>query len=467
MKNFLDDNLGNDSSTRAGTAPSAPRCREVPGVPRPGVPEPAGSGGDGVTDAQLKGFAETAGITGDALTTWQTCFDAGKYADYVNSVEAQSFEDGVRGTPTVRIDGEIVELGSIGSPSCSPRPSRRHRDDLHIAGRADPDPPAPAPRSGSSTSGRRRCGCTPCASSSGSSSAVWLTGRRLVPRGGEPGRPLDVAAYAVLFGIVGGRLYHVITTPDPTGARTATRRRAEDLGGRPRHLGRGLARGAGGVDRLSPLRRAVPCVRRCRRARGRVRPGHRPVRQLVQQRAVRRTRRRLPWGLEIHEGLSRRAGPSSTPPATRSCWGCSTRPSSTSRSSSCCSGSCCSSSTGDAPGAGSAPRAVRGRLPGRADRHRDDAHRRVRADPRAAAQRLDEHRRVPPGGLDHLVHRAPRPARGDRWMNRVPGCGIAASDGKTSGARRYPSGTWPEPSAPDLAVPGPWGSDDLEDGDPT
>ena len=45
--------------------------------------------------------------------------------------------------------------------------------------------------------------------------AVWLTGRRLVPRGYEAGQAVDVAAYAVLFGIVGGRLYHVITTPDP------------------------------------------------------------------------------------------------------------------------------------------------------------------------------------------------------------------------------------------------------------
>jgi prolipoprotein diacylglyceryl transferase len=45
--------------------------------------------------------------------------------------------------------------------------------------------------------------------------AVWLTGKRLVPRGGEPGQALDVGAWAVLFGIVGGRLYHVITTPEP------------------------------------------------------------------------------------------------------------------------------------------------------------------------------------------------------------------------------------------------------------
>jgi prolipoprotein diacylglyceryl transferase len=45
--------------------------------------------------------------------------------------------------------------------------------------------------------------------------AVWLTGRRLVPRGHTPAQALDVAAYAVPFGIVGGRLYHIITTWQP------------------------------------------------------------------------------------------------------------------------------------------------------------------------------------------------------------------------------------------------------------
>ena len=45
--------------------------------------------------------------------------------------------------------------------------------------------------------------------------AVWITQRRLTARGGAPGEALDIAAYAVPFGIVGGRLYHVITTPGP------------------------------------------------------------------------------------------------------------------------------------------------------------------------------------------------------------------------------------------------------------
>jgi prolipoprotein diacylglyceryl transferase len=44
--------------------------------------------------------------------------------------------------------------------------------------------------------------------------AVWLTQRRLVARGGAPGVAVDISAWAVPFGIVGGRLYHVITDAD-------------------------------------------------------------------------------------------------------------------------------------------------------------------------------------------------------------------------------------------------------------
>ncbi len=41
--------------------------------------------------------------------------------------------------------------------------------------------------------------------------AVWLSERRWVARGGKPGQVSDIAIWAVPFGIVGGRLYHVIT----------------------------------------------------------------------------------------------------------------------------------------------------------------------------------------------------------------------------------------------------------------
>jgi prolipoprotein diacylglyceryl transferase len=43
--------------------------------------------------------------------------------------------------------------------------------------------------------------------------AVWIADRRVIARGGPPGAALDVAAWAVPFGIVGARLYHVVTSP--------------------------------------------------------------------------------------------------------------------------------------------------------------------------------------------------------------------------------------------------------------
>ncbi len=44
--------------------------------------------------------------------------------------------------------------------------------------------------------------------------AIALTSRRLTARGGQPGLVADLALWAVPFGILGGRLYHVITHPN-------------------------------------------------------------------------------------------------------------------------------------------------------------------------------------------------------------------------------------------------------------
>ncbi|HVK23012.1 MAG TPA: prolipoprotein diacylglyceryl transferase [Actinokineospora sp.] len=41
--------------------------------------------------------------------------------------------------------------------------------------------------------------------------AIWWGEKRLIARGGAPGTVIDVAVYAVPFGLVGGRLYHVAT----------------------------------------------------------------------------------------------------------------------------------------------------------------------------------------------------------------------------------------------------------------
>ncbi len=41
--------------------------------------------------------------------------------------------------------------------------------------------------------------------------AVWWSDRRWVARGGLPGQVADVSVWGVIFGLVGGRLYHVLT----------------------------------------------------------------------------------------------------------------------------------------------------------------------------------------------------------------------------------------------------------------
>ena len=45
--------------------------------------------------------------------------------------------------------------------------------------------------------------------------AVWLTERRWAQRGGRPGAVAEIAYWAIPFGIVGARLYHVITSWQP------------------------------------------------------------------------------------------------------------------------------------------------------------------------------------------------------------------------------------------------------------
>jgi prolipoprotein diacylglyceryl transferase len=44
--------------------------------------------------------------------------------------------------------------------------------------------------------------------------AVWLGERRWPARGGRPGDVTEIAVWMVPFGIIGGRLYHVLTSPD-------------------------------------------------------------------------------------------------------------------------------------------------------------------------------------------------------------------------------------------------------------
>jgi prolipoprotein diacylglyceryl transferase len=45
--------------------------------------------------------------------------------------------------------------------------------------------------------------------------ALWLTRRRWVSRGGDTESMEEIAVWAIPFGIIGGRIYHVVSTPGP------------------------------------------------------------------------------------------------------------------------------------------------------------------------------------------------------------------------------------------------------------
>ena len=67
--------------------------------------------GDGYTDAQLEDFAKQAGVA-DA-DQFAQCLSTRKYAGFVNRVGQAADQNQVTGTPTVQVDGTIVDLDGL------------------------------------------------------------------------------------------------------------------------------------------------------------------------------------------------------------------------------------------------------------------------------------------------------------------------------------------------------------------
>jgi protein-disulfide isomerase len=111
---FLDDNLRNDSSNRsanaAACAADADKFLQYHAATFQGQPTQEGTG---YTDTQLAQFAQLAGITGTAMTTWQQCYSTKAHNQWVESVQTQSEKDGVNGTPTIKLNGKAVDLAGL------------------------------------------------------------------------------------------------------------------------------------------------------------------------------------------------------------------------------------------------------------------------------------------------------------------------------------------------------------------
>ena len=113
-----------------------------------------------------------------------------------------------------------------------------------------------------------------------------MTDRRWLARGGRPGG-CSTCRWAVPFGIIGGRIYHVLTTPQPYFGEGGDPLKAFAIWEGGLGIWGGIA--FGGVGAWIACRRGAPAarLRRRRRPGPAAGAGHRPAGQLVQQRAVR------------------------------------------------------------------------------------------------------------------------------------------------------------------------------------
>ncbi|HSN05856.1 MAG TPA: thioredoxin domain-containing protein [Candidatus Angelobacter sp.] len=69
--------------------------------------------GQGYSDAQITQFAQTAGITGAALTTFQSCVAAKTYDQWVSNSYQAFVDAGVPGTPTAYLNGTEVPAATL------------------------------------------------------------------------------------------------------------------------------------------------------------------------------------------------------------------------------------------------------------------------------------------------------------------------------------------------------------------
>ncbi|XVX21851.1 DsbA family protein [Actinomycetota bacterium] len=111
VMNFLDRNLGNDSSTRAAAAAfcsaDAGKFQEFHDAVFANQPAKEGDGWDAAT---LKKFATDAGVDGAA---YDTCVKSNKHKAYLESVQTQTTKDGVTSTPTFKLNGEKMNLAGL------------------------------------------------------------------------------------------------------------------------------------------------------------------------------------------------------------------------------------------------------------------------------------------------------------------------------------------------------------------
>lgn len=110
---FLDAMIGNDSSAQAvaawGCAIDQGRGTQFQDTMFANQP----AEGKGFTQQDLLSFGQSAGISGDGLTTYEQCVTAGTYLGWAANSTDRYNQEGVQGTPSVYVNGKDLSLEGI------------------------------------------------------------------------------------------------------------------------------------------------------------------------------------------------------------------------------------------------------------------------------------------------------------------------------------------------------------------
>jgi len=112
---FLDNNLKNDSSLKAGIAAACADNAGSYGAYHNAIfaGQPT-TEGQGYTTQQLRvDFAATAGITGEKLTSFQSCYDTKATSSFVEGTNEKAAAASVNSTPTIMVNGTKLDNNTV------------------------------------------------------------------------------------------------------------------------------------------------------------------------------------------------------------------------------------------------------------------------------------------------------------------------------------------------------------------
>lgn len=119
---FLDTNLRNDSSVRSANAAACyAEVGDYAAYHALIFQNQPAKEGTGYSDELLRDrLPAQLGTDGEALAQFQACYDGGTYESFVDRTNTAAARAGVTQTPTVRVDGEDLDLSALASPEDFP-----------------------------------------------------------------------------------------------------------------------------------------------------------------------------------------------------------------------------------------------------------------------------------------------------------------------------------------------------------